>query len=87
MPLGRCAFLQEELQEQMGDEAPAGCRNHGGYVSPVARLTSRAVNAGETTEECQGRIVNQSERSVAIADQQVCDGAPTLIGGEAVSGL
>jgi len=71
----------------MGDEAPAVCRNHGGYVSPVARIKSRAVNAGEMIEECHDRIINQSERSVAIADQQVCDGSPTLIGGEAVSGL
>jgi len=74
-----CEALQANLQVQMGDEDPGIYRNHGRYVSPVARATGKAVNRGEITLECQGCIVSQFARSIPIAGQQVCGGSSMLI--------
>ncbi len=74
-----CATLQAELQLQMGDEDPLVYRNHGRYVSPVARATGKAVKRAEITQECQGCIVSQFARSIPIAEQYVCGGSSMLI--------
>jgi hypothetical protein len=76
---GACAVLQAEMQTLMGDEDPEVYRNHGRYVSPVARITDLALRNAEITQECQGCIVNQFARSVPIAEQSVCGGSSTLI--------
>ncbi len=76
----QCTTLQTALQLKMGDEDPSRYRNHGKYVSPVARATSRALKRGEITPECQGCIVRQFARSIPIAEQTACGGSPVLIG-------
>lgn len=77
--LGACEALQAELQDQQGDEDPDVYRNHGAYVSPVARATSQAVESNAITEECAGCIVNQFARNVLIAEQTICNGSQSLI--------
>lgn len=67
-----CGELQSVVQETVGDEDPGVYRNHGKYVSTVAKIVSPLQEADEITEACSSCIVNQFARRVIVADQLTC---------------
>ena len=67
-----CRALQKEVQEAVGNEDPNVYRNHGQYVSRVARMVGPHVDSGEITEECASCIVSQFARRIPIEDQEPC---------------
>jgi hypothetical protein len=68
-----CAQLQEMVQAAVGDEDPAMYKNHGKYVSTVAKMVDPYLESGEIDSVCASCIVSQFARRIPIAEQEACD--------------
>jgi len=70
-----CLEVQSAVQDAVIGGFPY--TNHGQMVRTAARVTSRAEEAGEITEECASCIVSQFARRIPIDEQELC--GPGLI--------
>ena len=64
-----CRAPQLAVQAAVGDEDPAIYRNHGKYVSTVAKMVDAAEGV---SEECAGCIVSQFALGIPVAEQSPC---------------
>ena len=67
-----CGDLQALVQDSVGNEDPAVYRNHGKYVSTVAKLVDPYLESGEIDSVCASCIVNQFARRIPVEDQEPC---------------
>ena len=68
-----CRELQVMVQTTVGNEDPAIYRNHGKYVSTVAKMVDPYLESGEIDSVCASCIVNQFARSIPVEEQEPCD--------------
>jgi hypothetical protein len=68
----QCRRVQLMVQEAVGNEDRAIYRNHGAYVSTVARMVDEYVMSGEISDECASCIVSQFARRIPIEEQVPC---------------
>ena len=62
----------EELQALVGNEADGDWKNHGQYVSTVAKFVDPYLESGEIDSVCAGCIVSQFARRIPIEEQEPC---------------
>lgn len=67
-----CRELQVMVQETVGNEDPAVYRNHGKYVSTVAKFVDPYLESGAIDSVCASCIVSQFARRIPIEDQEPC---------------
>jgi len=68
-----CRELQIMVQETVGNEDPAVYRNHGKYVSTVAKLVDPYLESEAIDSVCASCIVSQFARRIPIEDQEPCE--------------
>lgn len=68
-----CGELQDMVQAAVGNEDPAVYRNHGQYVSTVAKMVDPYLESGEIDSVCASCIVSQFARRIPVEDQEACD--------------
>ena len=67
-----CEQLQANVQTLVGDEADGDWKNHGQYVSTVAKFVDQYLESGEIDSVCASCIVSQFARRIPIEDQEAC---------------
>jgi hypothetical protein len=67
-----CEELQAEVQALVGNEADGDWKNHGQYVSTVAKFVDPYLESGEIDSVCAGCIVSQFARGIPIEEQEPC---------------
>jgi hypothetical protein len=67
-----CEELQAEAQALVGNEADGDWKNHGQYVSTVAKFVDPYLESGEIDSVCASCIVNQFARGIPIEEQEPC---------------
>ena len=67
-----CDELQAEAQALVGNEADGDWKNHGQYVSTVAKFVDQYLESGEIDSVCAGCIVSQFARRIPIEEQEPC---------------
>jgi len=67
-----CEQLQADVQALVGDEADGDWKNHGQYVSTVAKFVDQYLESGEIDSVCASCIVSQFARRIPIEDQEPC---------------
>jgi hypothetical protein len=67
-----CEELQAEAQALVGNEADGDWKNHGQYVSTVAKFVDPYLESGEIDSVCASCIVSQFARGIPIEDQEAC---------------
>jgi|GEM_PF-1170066 len=67
-----CQTVQSEAQALVGNEPDGDWKNHGQYVSTVARLVDQYVESGEIDSVCASCIVSQFARRIPVEDQEPC---------------
>ena len=74
-----CGAVQKAVQLAFPD--PTKFKNHGAYVSSVARSVSAAQDANLITDGCSGCIVSQFAQSISVPEQQLCGSIipPTIL--------
>jgi hypothetical protein len=68
-----CRDLQLMVQTEVGNEDPAVYRNHGKYVSTVAKLVDPYLESGEIDSVCASCIVSQFARRIPVEEQELCE--------------
>lgn len=67
-----CEQLQADAQALVGNEADGEWKNHGQYVSTVAKFVDPYLESGEIDSVCASCIVSQFARRIPIEDQEPC---------------
>lgn len=67
-----CEELQLMVQDSVGNENPAVYRNHGKYVSTVAKLVDPYLESEAIDSVCASCIVSQFARRIPVEDQEPC---------------
>ena len=67
-----CEKLQADAQALVGNEADGDWKNHGQYVSTVAKFVDPYLESGEIDSVCASCIVSQFARRIPIEDQEPC---------------
>ncbi len=70
-----CGELQAMVQTEVGneDDNPDRYRNHGKYVSTVAKLVDPYLESGEIDSVCASCIVSQFARGILVENQELCE--------------
>jgi len=68
-----CGELQLMVQTEVGNEDPAVYRNHGKYVSTVAKMVDPYLESGEIDSVCASCIVSQFARRIPVEEQELCE--------------
>jgi hypothetical protein len=68
-----CGDLQLLVQNTVGNEDPAVYRNHGKYVSTVAKMVDPYLESGEIDSVCASCIVSQFARRIPVEEQELCE--------------
>ena len=68
-----CQMVQAEAQALVGNESEGDWKNHGKYVSTVAKLVDPYLESGEIDSVCASCIVSQFARGILVEDQEVCE--------------
>lgn len=71
-PIMTCEQLQATVQAHVGNEDPGLHRNHGEYVSTVAKLVDPYLESGQIDSACASCIVNQFARRIPVEKQAPC---------------
>jgi hypothetical protein len=61
------------VQNTVGNEDPAVYRNHGKYVSTVAKMVDPYLESGEIDSVCASCIVSQFARRIPVEEQELCE--------------
>ena len=67
-----CQMVQAEAQALVGNESEGDWKNHGQYVSTVARLVDQYVESAEIDSVCASCIVSQFARRIPVEEQEPC---------------
>ena len=67
-----CEELQADAQALVGNEADGDWKNHGQYVSTVAKFVDPYLESGEIDSVCASCIVSQFARRIPIEEQEPC---------------
>jgi len=68
-----CGQLQDMVQAAVGNEDPLVYRNHGQYVSTVAKMVDPYLESGEIDSVCASCIVSQFARRIPVEEQEPCE--------------